>query len=386
MHTMLSAQNLAALAQPAVALSIGLFFLGGWYAKKVDYFIRFSIAYLAFALGISLQTIHLPISTEASILLTGLIYAVAILCFYHGLVLIGRGRSYWKIVAVITLLFLVSRYVYTIHEFSGMKRIYALQTFITLLCLLALWSIRRIALKGSGAERLMFFAVLLFTFSSLPRTYLTLQPERYSYGYSTSPYWISIQIIFNMFMVLLSLSILLVHTSRNLTRAERKASIDPLTQLSNRNGFNSRVEAIRAQQEFYALIFIDLDRFKWINDVHGHGVGDEVLARVSTLIARNVREHDQAARYGGEEFLLFLPNTTIDAAKAIAERLRQSFMQEEMNDIVEDLRFTASFGVAEFSARVPIDTAYRHVDKLMYRAKEKGRNRVYSAEEAVELS
>lgn len=373
---MLPADNLAALAHPAVALTIGLFFFGGWLARRVDYFIPISAAYVAFSIGMFLQIAAVPVSDEVSSLLTGALYILAMLCFYCGVVRAGRGTPVWPVAMLIAVLFLVFRYVYTIEEFNSVKRIYALQSFMTLLFLLACWNIRWIVFRGSGAERLMFFAVLIFALSALPRTFYTVGTDLERYGYDASPYWIATQIMFNVFIVVFSLSLVLVNSTRKLSKMESRVGMDPLTKLSNRAGFNSKVESIRSRSDFYSLVFIDIDRFKHINDAHGHGVGDEVLARVSAVIAGNIRETDEASRYGGEEFLVFLPNTKADAAHEIAERLRKSIMQNNMDDLVEGLHCTASVGVAEFSPAVSVNAAYRYVDQLMYAAKAEGRNRV----------
>jgi|SRR5690625_1514325 len=385
MNTVFPAESLAALAHPAVALVIGLFFLSSWLVKKEKYFIHLSIAYLSFSIGIFSQIIKTPISVETSIFLTGLLYATSLLYFYRGLIQIGKGQPNWLVVGFLIFLFLSSRYFYTYYEFNSIKRIYALQLFITLIFLYGLWSIRKLAFQGGGAERFMFLSVLVFAMIALPRAVLTLGPDLSRYGYDTSPYWISTQIIFNVFIVVFSFSILLVHSARHVIKAEKKATLDPLTNLSNRSGFDSRANAARLQHSFFALIFIDIDRFKRINDKYGHSIGDEVLTRISAVISRNIRGADEAGRYGGEEFLLFLPNTTIDYAKTIAERLRENINQEDFHHLVRDLSCTASFGVAEFSAEVPIDTAYDYVDKLMYIAKAEGRNRVHYAPQRVSL-
>src|SRR5690625_5103241 len=159
MEGMLPTEHFGALAHPAVALTIGLFFFGGWLAKRVDYFLPIALAYLAFSVGISLQIVAFPSQPVVNALLTGAIYATALLCFYYGLVRAGGGSPSWLMLVAITLLFLGFRFLYTAHEFNSIKRIYALQIFMASIFLLACWNIRGLLRQGNGAERFMFLCV-----------------------------------------------------------------------------------------------------------------------------------------------------------------------------------------------------------------------------------
>lgn len=380
---MLPTEHFGALAHPAVALTIGLFFFGGWLAKRVDYFLPIALAYLAFSVGISLQIVAFPSQPVVNALLTGAIYATALLCFYYGLVRAGGGSPSWLMLVAITLLFLGFRFLYTAHEFNSIKRIYALQIFMASIFLLACWNIRGLLRQGNGAERFMFLCVFFFGLSILPRTFLTVGTNSFRYGYDNTPYWTSTQITLNAFIVIFSLSLLLVYSSNRLRKVEQEAFLDPLTRLNNRSGFHSKVEALRARCESYSLIIIDIDKFKSVNDRYGHVIGDKVLATISRVILESIRETDEASRYGGEEFLVFLPECGIDEAYKIAERLRSNLEKKEMHDIVKGLYCTASLGVAEFSSEIATRTAYRYVDQLLYSAKGKGRNQVCHTEERI---
>lgn len=341
------------------------------------------MAYLAFAVGIFVQISMLPANHEANALLASGLYALALLCFYHGLVVACEGRPLWVVVVPMTLLYLALRFFYTVHDFNSIYRIYVLQGYMTAIFLLTCWAIRRVLLRGSGAERFMFLSLFIYAASIMPRTLLTVGTDSLRYGYDNTPYWIATQIALSTFIVIFSLALLLAHFSRNLERAEEKAHIDPLTRLGNRSGFHARVTSLRARCSSYSLIIIDLDKFKSINDQYGHAAGDEALAAVARVIRENIRDVDEASRYGGEEFLVFLPDTTIDEAYKIAERLRRNLEQKEMHGIAANLYCTASFGVAEFSSKVSFKAAYHYVDQLMYIAKARGRNQICHAPERV---
>jgi two-component system cell cycle response regulator len=129
-----------------------------------------------------------------------------------------------------------------------------------------------------------------------------------------------------------------------------------------------------------ALLLIDLDHFKRVNDTHGHLVGDAVLRDVSELLLGVARGVDVVGRYGGEEFLVVLPETDDDGAAAFAERVRERVEAHAFRpwDDGRELRTTASIGVASFpAARIEsVEDLFARADAALYRAKADGRNRV----------
>ena len=125
------------------------------------------------------------------------------------------------------------------------------------------------------------------------------------------------------------------------------------------------------------MISIDLDHFKKVNDTFGHSVGDLMLKEFSDLLKELVRAEDIASRWGGEEFIILLPNTSCDAAAALAERIRSTF--EKQSSSAAPLSVTASFGVAQLQNGDNEDELIRRVDNALYTAKREGRNRVVVA-------
>ena len=129
-----------------------------------------------------------------------------------------------------------------------------------------------------------------------------------------------------------------------------------------------------------ALLLLDLDHFKRVNDSHGHLVGDAVLRSVSELLMSAARSSDMVGRYGGEEFLIVLPETDDDGAVVFADRIRErveGFAFRPWDD-ERELRMTASIGVATFpAARIEsVEDLFARADAALYRAKADGRNRV----------
>ena len=167
----------------------------------------------------------------------------------------------------------------------------------------------------------------------------------------------------------------------------KHATLDALTGLNNRRQFDVRLgqEISTAKRKKHPLccIMIDVDYFKKVNDTYGHIAGDCVLKQVGKIIPQELREYDIAARYGGEEFSILLPYTSIQEAFAVAQRLRKTVEETEM-DIseakipnIKKIKVTASFGVSEYipSIKEPKEL-FKMADSALYEAKERGRNRV----------
>lgn len=161
-----------------------------------------------------------------------------------------------------------------------------------------------------------------------------------------------------------------------LGRLNLQAQTDPLTGLFNRRGLDEAIGLMGGRDQACALVVLDVDRFKSINDTHGHDVGDEVLARLAGVLRQCSREGDLAFRLGGEEFLLLLPDTSLAAATDVAERVRRLV---ELTRIEPVGTVTASLGVTLCPEAGHFADALRQADDLMYQAKQAGRNRVMVA-------
>jgi diguanylate cyclase (GGDEF)-like protein len=156
-----------------------------------------------------------------------------------------------------------------------------------------------------------------------------------------------------------------------------EAVVDPLTGMLNRNALVTRVAELAQQSEVtrepVALIVGDLDRFKLINDGHGHAVGDAVLKDVAYRLRKQLRAYDLAYRLGGEEFLVVLPGASPEHAATVAEDLRAAIEREP----VAGLRVTISFGVAGSQpGEFDYESVFAAADLALYEAKHGGRNRV----------
>jgi diguanylate cyclase (GGDEF)-like protein len=187
-------------------------------------------------------------------------------------------------------------------------------------------------------------------------------------------------------LALLALMLLTLILARPLLRAFRwteeqasEAQVDALTGLANRRALEEilAAEISRAQRFAHqlAVVLLDLDRFKEINDSFGHAAGDGMLRAVSRLLTSLARQGDTVARWGGEEFVVVLPETDLAGARRFAERLRRTIEAHA----VGDLTTSASCGVATMLPEDSVEELLGAADQALYRAKSNGRNRTESA-------
>lgn len=159
------------------------------------------------------------------------------------------------------------------------------------------------------------------------------------------------------------------------------ATVDGLTGLFVRRYFDLRLsDEVRLARRYgsgFAVLLLDLDDFKALNDRHGHQAGDRVLVTVARTVQGAVRESDIACRYGGEELAVVMPRASVDEAARVAERVRADVEACRVEAAGERLSVTASIGVAAFERGTPdADDVVRRADEALYRAKERGKNRV----------
>lgn len=156
---------------------------------------------------------------------------------------------------------------------------------------------------------------------------------------------------------------------------------DPLTGLLNRRGMLESIRAclsyLQRKQQHAALLMIDLDFFKKINDAHGHDVGDLVLVEVAEALALQLRESDVLARFGGEEFLVFLPQTSTEQATMVAERLLAAVNALQVAVLAQSSqKLSISIGIANFGPDYDFASQLKRADQALYRAKDLGRCRI----------
>jgi diguanylate cyclase (GGDEF)-like protein len=173
--------------------------------------------------------------------------------------------------------------------------------------------------------------------------------------------------------------------------AQRRAEVaramsmtDALTGLLNRYGLQRSLQHEQSESRRYAralsCLLIDIDNFKGVNDTYGHAEGDAALAQLARVLTEAVRGSDVVCRYGGEEFLVLAPETQLEGALALGEKIRQTTAAHLFGDGARTFPLTLSIGAAELSADESANDMIARADVALYHAKEEGRNRVEAAQ------
>jgi len=191
-------------------------------------------------------------------------------------------------------------------------------------------------------------------------------------------------IIFSMNLIIYTISIILIVISLIFYKKIKKGLeidtiTDKLTGLYNRLYFNEiykyYIYNFKRNQTPFSMLIIDIDNFKQINDTYGHKQGDEVLQKLGIIIAKTIRKTDLAFRYGGEEFVILFPNTHLNQALQVAERIKQAVSQRLKIDMKS---VTISGGIGEYRGDHPVEF-FEKIDKALYKAKEMGKNKIIIA-------
>lgn len=177
---------------------------------------------------------------------------------------------------------------------------------------------------------------------------------------------------------------------RELNQALERASLsDPLTGLPNRRAIMRRLKTEVSRVDRgglpFALVMVDIDHFKAINDTYGHDVGDTALVAVAHTLCQITRDYDVCARWGGEEFLLFLPDSSPESACAIGEKLRRGVAEARIPHQEHKVALTISLGIALHERHTSLDRCIQRADQSLYTAKRAGRNRFHMATNPEEL-
>ena len=153
---------------------------------------------------------------------------------------------------------------------------------------------------------------------------------------------------------------------------------DPLTKIYNRLKFNQTVtdeiDRYKRYNESFAILILDIDHFKKVNDQYGHDIGDETLVRLTELVGSMLRQSDVFARWGGEEFIALIVNSDKDNAMKLAERIRAKIEASKFNMVGH---ITISIGVSVIDSKDKLLSIVKRADNALYEAKNAGRNKVF---------
>lgn len=282
---------------------------------------------------------------------------------YYGLPMIILGLTY-----------------FTYFSPSTNVRIFLVASFIALMCFLTLYA----NLKGThkdipGSKRLLSIAMIIQGGYSLFRVaILPFQQQIQDFMQSGLVHQLAFISLISM-VIFIGFSITWLLTGRLVATIYDTSLKDDLTQLYNRRALSELApkESARARrfQTDLSFVLLDIDRFKEINDFYGHQTGDRVLNSIGRILHVETRANDFCFRYGGEEFLLILPETSLEDAEFVAEKLRQVIERTHLLPKHDEF-CTASFGVSSLTMHDTWSEAVSRADQALYEAKKAGRNQV----------
>jgi len=349
-------------------------------------FYQLGMGYFLFALGYILLALRQHINDFFSIIIANLLIVSGITIVIVGILnyLNYPKRKFIKISSFLLVIFAILFFYYTFIQNNINIRIIIVSSFI---CGISFFSAYKTYCHESSVNRifiqflassclfcgLAFLLRIIITFNSVPLD------DFMNAGYIDAISLITLQ----LFVVTSCLSLSWSASQQLAQKLKVQATIDSLTTLYNRRAFEefAEKEVNRAEREqtFISIILMDIDLFKMVNDTHGHQIGDKVLQEFSIRLKDSLRPYDILARYGGEEFMLLLPDTNIDTALTIAEKLRVTISQPIFcveNSL--ELDVSASFGVASTCGKaINWPALVEEADRALYLAKKNGRNRVY---------
>ena len=161
---------------------------------------------------------------------------------------------------------------------------------------------------------------------------------------------------------------------------EKLASKDFLTNIYNRRSFENigqkLLEKVKKYNQVLSMIIFDIDYYKEINDTYGHLIGDKILISLVNIVNKLIEEKDVFVRFGGDEFILLLPNTDLEKAKSLGNKIIELITKTEFDFENLKIKITVSMGIAEYNEDEDLNKFIDRVDKLLYKAKTNGRNRI----------
>jgi diguanylate cyclase (GGDEF)-like protein len=336
----------------------------------------FAVAFALCGTGFTMQVVWWPPNSAANSIIATSAYLLGAQCLIAGVSLRANKPLSWSAHATLFwTLTLLSMY-FLFMQPNVIARTYVLNFGLGIILLFGAWKTRD-ARKGSSADRLLFWTLVVVGLHFFPRTLLTASTFiKDSTGYGQTTFWIVLQ-YFMALMAAAGATVLLIATGIDIASSIKvERDTDFLTGLLNRRGFQIRAdELMRDQRTSRSVILLDLDNFKSINDRFGHKAGDDVLRHLALVLKDNCRQEDVLVRLGGEEFAIFVQGMSATAA-ILAEHLRQSIEAHDFGIEALDYKVTASFGVADLRQGEDIWDVVRRADIQLYQAKASGRNTV----------
>ncbi|OZI74424.1 hypothetical protein CAL22_08035 [Bordetella genomosp. 12] len=366
------------LGSPAIALVISGSFLCIWkFLDRRAYLALLACAFLLYAAGAAMQILQWPRDQPLSSLTSSAVYLLSISCMAEGLLRRYHQRAGLALGGAALITWLAVAYLCYAQPEDALRS-HVLNCGIGTILSVAAWRIR-IASGISAIDKTVHWVFTLFALSFFVRTLLilALPAQLAPQGFDSLAFWFVLQLLLVLTGLILALLLFAASLTDMITRLRDDRDIDGLTGLWNRRALDERLENLisGAGLRPFALLLIDIDHFKAINDRYGHAAGDNVLRTVSRLIRDCAGGDALAGRVGGEEFAIVVP-AELAEAHTLAQRLRHILAQTRIPELEDDHVITASTGLTMLQLGDTVSLWMRRADVLLYQAKRDGRNRV----------
>ncbi|MDN3680977.1 GGDEF domain-containing protein [Vibrio tapetis subsp. quintayensis] len=319
----------------------------------------------------------------AYVLYSNVIYLLSICALVLGVIQLrdysGVSGKRFALAVTLSSCLLIGYFILIEPSLTG--RVAVRSGFTALMCFIAVY-INVTSVKKDSRTPVMILAAVLSVHGMymMVRVGFTLSEESSLAYFDLSFLHKMVYLMIIMVVISISFAVFWILTERLIAKLHQSSVFDQLTNLYNRNGLEELREkwrkSARIKTSTMSVIIADLDHFKRVNDTFGHDYGDLVLSSFSKVLKSQCRDRDYCIRYGGEEFLVVLPDTELDRAIVVAERIRSAIEHHFSGE--QDLKkhITASFGVAESNENESWESLLKKADLALYDAKNSGRNRV----------
>lgn len=356
---------------------IGLLWLA---TRRQNPFLALTAAgFVLIALGLAVQLFHISLEPRTSAVVSALFYSIGGMFFSLGT--IKRAKLVGGVLPLLTIstLVVIGTAWYTYVDDNLAAQIYVLNFGLGLTFLYGAWRTRAL-IRGTNADKILFWWFLVFALQFFPRTLLTVEsiPTEAEEAVPNSFFWVLSVFPMGGLILLFGLVIIIVTGLDIIDSVQDERDTDPLTGVRNRRALDRLLKNIATTEQPVSVLVCDIDNFKQINDKHGHHGGDIVLQHFVRALVATVRKNDIVARLGGEEFVVILPKTPLSDGAVLAERIRSSILPMEPGSIAPGLSVNCSIGVAQMRSGEDPSSTIRRADELLYKAKQAGRNRVVS--------
>lgn len=373
------------LLTPLMALLFSVTFAVFWKAGRMKrHVLGFAIGYALFAAGF-LTTHILPPDAVYLFHVTQLFYTSAMIVYLASVCeRAGQKLHLGSLLGVYAISAAALAVAVSLTDDVG-PRLIIVNTGYGAMCIIGMTTLLN-AGRRTAVDIAILAVIALQAIDFLVRPNMTLMFERSipADEYRDSVYYSLIGLVLGVKSVVGAMVLMGATIIEWTNSLKESSSRDPLTGLQNRAAFEQSMLAMLPQAEAekrpLSLVVADIDHFKRVNDIWGHQAGDQALATFGKLITEMVRDCDVAGRVGGEEFCIAVWDCPNDPAERLAERIRQAFTRLEHENLSDDIRLTASFGLATAHEGESYAHLFGRADQALYRAKSNGRDRVENAE------